>query len=121
MEEKIFEQFCFDFYGELLSDRQKTILDYYYNEDYNISEIAECLGITRQGAHDAFKRAKAQMAAYETKLGLVSRFLKNRSLLSEINAEFSQLLNDALVQDHDSLYKEIARLQNSIDQVIEGY
>ncbi|MGL4546775.1 sigma factor-like helix-turn-helix DNA-binding protein, partial [Eubacterium aggregans] len=45
MEEKVLEQLRFDFYGELLSERQKTILDYYYNDDYSLAEIGDILGI----------------------------------------------------------------------------
>ena len=39
----------FDFYGELLTDRQKEFYDLYYNEDLSLSEIAENYGISRQG------------------------------------------------------------------------
>ena len=84
MKKTVVEQLYYDFYGELLSDRQKTVLDYYYNDDCSIAEIAELTRMTRQGAYDACKRGRKQMEAYEKKLGLVGRFQKNRQLLSGI-------------------------------------
>ena len=49
----------FDFYGELLTDRQKEFFDLYYNEDLSLSEIAENEGISRQGVRDVIVRAEA--------------------------------------------------------------
>ena len=50
-----------DYYGEMLTDNQRKFLDYYYNDDLSLSEIAENEGITRQGVRDAIKRAEAQL------------------------------------------------------------
>ena len=49
----------FDFYGELLTERQKEFFDLYYNEDLSLSEIAENSGISRQGVRDVIVRAEA--------------------------------------------------------------
>lgn len=64
----------FDFYGELLTDTQKTMFDYYYNDDLSLSEIAENTGITRQGVRDSIKRAEETLLTYEKKLGLADKF-----------------------------------------------
>ena len=53
----------FDFYGELLTDRQKEFYDLYYNEDLSLSEIAENYGISRQGVRDVIVRAENYMTA----------------------------------------------------------
>jgi hypothetical protein len=66
----------FDFYGELLTDRQKELFDLYYNEDLSLSEIAENTGITRQGARDAIVRAEGILTEMEEKTGMVARFLR---------------------------------------------
>ena len=52
----------FDFYGELLTDRQKEFFDLYYNEDLSLAEIAENAGISRQGVRDVIVRAEDQHA-----------------------------------------------------------
>ena len=53
----------FDFYGELLTDRQKEFYDLYYNEDLSLSEIAENYGISRQGVRDVIVRAENAASA----------------------------------------------------------
>jgi len=66
----------FDFYGELLTDRQKEFYDLYYNEDLSLSEIAENYGISRQGVRDVIVRAEAYMTEIEDKTGLIKRFMQ---------------------------------------------
>ena len=63
----------FDFYGELLTESQKTMFDYYYNDDLSLAEIAENTGITRQGVRDSIKRAEETVQGYEKKLGLADK------------------------------------------------
>ena len=50
-----------DLYGDMLTEKQRDFLGYYYNDDLSLSEIAENEGITRQGVRDAIKRAEAQL------------------------------------------------------------
>ena len=63
-----------DFYGDMLTQKQRDMVDYYYNDDLSLAEIAENEGITRQGVRDSIKRAEAQMLEMEEKLGLSKRF-----------------------------------------------
>ena len=65
----------FDFYGELLTERQKEFYELYYDEDLSLSEIAENYGISRQGVRDVIVRAEAYMTEIEDKTGLVKRFM----------------------------------------------
>ena len=60
----------FDFYGELLTERQKEFYELYYDEDLSLSEIAENYGISRQGVRDVIVRAEAYMTEIEDKTGL---------------------------------------------------
>ena len=62
-----------DYYGELLTEKQKTCFDLYYNQDLSLGEIAEEAGISRQGVHDSLARAEAILLDYEQKLGCVAR------------------------------------------------
>lgn len=70
--------YLIDFYGSLLSERQRDIISLYYEEDLSLSEIAEDVGITRQGVRDAIKKAETILTDAEEKLGLAARF-KNLS------------------------------------------
>ena len=73
----------FDFYGELLTDKQRELFDLYYNEDYSLSEIAENVGITRQGVRDIIVRAENTLIETEEKTGLIKRFTEMNRALSE--------------------------------------
>ena len=74
----------FDFYGELLTERQKEFFDLYYNEDLSLAEIAENNGITRQGVRDVIVRAEAILTDLEDKTGLIKRFHAMRKQLQEV-------------------------------------
>ena len=71
----------YDYYGEMLSEKQQVLVDCYYNQDFSLSEIAENEGITRQGVSDALKRAEAILFSCEEKLGMCKKIdeLKNLS------------------------------------------
>lgn len=73
-----------DFYGEVLSDNQREMMDLYYNEDFSLSEIADEIGITRQGVRDAIRRAEDALDSLEEKLGLIARFDRLRTQRDEI-------------------------------------
>ena len=85
MEEKIRLGVLYDFYGELLSSRQKTIYEAYIIEDLSLSEIAEDIGISRQGVHDVIKRCNKTLEGYEDKLHLVDKFEHIRADVETIN------------------------------------
>lgn len=73
-----------DFYGQMLTKRQYEILDLHYNSDYSLGEIAEELDISRQGVYDNIKRGKAALFDMESKLGLVSRFSRQKERISDM-------------------------------------
>lgn len=64
----------YDFYGDVLTDRQKEFYDLYYNEDLSLAEISENYGITRQGVRDVIVRAEGIMTELEEKTGIIKRF-----------------------------------------------
>ena len=73
-----------DFYGDMLTEKQRDVVELYYNEDLSLAEIAEHSGITRQGVRDSIKRAEAQLKEYEDRLGLAKRFSAMGEGLEEI-------------------------------------
>ena len=68
----------FDFYGDLLTERQREFYDLYYNEDLSLAEIAENYGISRQGVRDVIVRAEASMTEIEDKTHIIRRFQQSR-------------------------------------------
>ena len=74
----------YDYYGELLTEKQRTCFDLYYNQDLSLSEIAEDLGVTRQGVHDTLARAEAQLRDFEEKTGCIARDRRTAKALEAI-------------------------------------
>ena len=75
----------YDFYGDLLTDRQREFYDLYYNEDLSLAEIAENYGITRQGVRDVIVRAEAALTEVAHQAGLVRRFHIMQGQLREVS------------------------------------
>ena len=86
----------YDFFGEILTDRQKEFYDLYYNNDLSLSEIAENFGISRQGVRDVIVRAEGILTEMEDKTGLVKRFLKMRETIEQIESAAGEIkqIND---------------------------
>ena len=74
----------FDIYGDMLTQKQRDFIGYYYNDDLSLAEIAQNEGITRQGVRDAIKRAESQLYDFESHLGLKKRFEETKAGLGEI-------------------------------------
>lgn len=93
-----------DYYGALLTEKQKTYFDLYYNQDFSLTEIAESEGISRQGVYDTVSRAEAILRDMENAAGCVARAKRLRSALGEITDAA-----DALLQNHDPTVRQNAR------------
>ncbi len=76
--------FLLDFYGDMLTETQREVVDAYYNEDLSLAEIAADRDITRQGVRDAIKRAEQQLLDMEERLGLARRFQDIQNILTLI-------------------------------------
>ena len=108
----------FDFYGELLTERQKEFFDLYYNEDLSLAEIAEHEGISRQGVRDNIKRGESYLLELEEKLHFVENDRALRRMLSEVNelAGAIYTVNDKYVYDN-----RIKELSLQICKLVERY
>ena len=84
MEKFVEETLLYDFYGELLTERQQQVYESVVLEDYSLSEVAEDLGISRQGVHDMIKRCNHTLEEYESRLHLVEKFLCIRKQVQKI-------------------------------------
>lgn len=88
----------YDFYGDMLTEKQAEAIDLYYNEDLSLAEIAEPLGISRQGVRDNIKRGEKQLFDLEEKLGLVKRFMQIGEKLDDV----SELLTN--MRQYETMY-----------------
>lgn len=106
----------YDFYGDVLTDRQKEFYDLYYNEDLSLSEIAENNGITRQGVRDVIVRAEGILTDLEDKTGLIRRFHAMRKQLQQVQENADALLE--LNRKYDD--PELERLAQEIRTTAEA-
>lgn len=105
-----------DFYGDMLTQKQRDSIEYYYNEDLSLSEISQNLGITRQGVRDAVKRAEALLYDMESRLGLAKKFkdMSEGLITIQKEAEKIQSYNSGVMISEDinqsaELIKDIAK------------
>lgn len=74
----------YDFYGELLTEKQKQVYEMHYQNDLSLSEIGEELSISRQAVRDQLKRTEKILRDYEEKLQLISRFQAQKKAVQEM-------------------------------------
>ncbi len=90
-EDRLMQTMLLDFYGELLTEKQRQCLELHCNEDLSLSEIAEQCGISRQGVWDNIRRADAALREMEEKTGLVRRFTETQQGLTRLHARLERL------------------------------
>ena len=114
MENRMMQSMLLDFYGELLTERQRSCYDLHINEDLSLSEIAEQCGISRQGVWDNIRRAEQTLREIEDKTGLVRRFTELRQALASAGRLLASLegsLDEEQRQAVERLCEKLAQLE----------
>ena len=108
--------YLLDFYGDVLTEKQRDVMEQYYNDDLSLSEIADNFGITRQGVRDVLVRAENTLEELEAKTGIVRRFLVVRSGLNTIEeaAKRIETLNQGALNS-----SELAGLVKTIQETVD--
>jgi len=109
----------FDFYGDILTDRQKEFYDLYYNEDLSLGEIAENYNITRQGVRDVIVRAEATLTELEDKTGLIKRFHTMKNQLQQVRDDAQQLIDLAARRDDNEMEALALRVRDTADALLK--
>jgi predicted DNA-binding protein YlxM (UPF0122 family) len=97
----------YDFYGQMLTEKQRNVIELYYYDDLSLGEISEKLGISRQGVHDILKRSEKTLCYYEEKLSLVSKFAVQRAKLEEACTILDVVESSDQIESVKSLLHEI--------------
>ena len=110
-----------DFYGDMLTEKQRDVVELYYNEDLSLAEIATHSGITRQGVRDSIKRAESQLLDYEDRLRLAGRFRKIQAYLDEITdlAKDIERFNDRFGASQE-IYNRTGRIVTLAGEISEA-
>ena len=106
-----------DFYGELLTDRQREVVELYHGDNLTLAEIADEFGISRQGVHDTLKNAETALTEYEEKLGLVDKFRFTEKSMADIEEIAGNVIRDR--QDDKELVLVMRKVLESIDKLDE--
>ena len=104
----------FDFFGDLLTEKQYEYFDLYHNEDLSLSEIAERVGISRQGVYDIVTRAEKSLLEMEKKTGIVQRWLNIR-----VGLESAELIALELLKSLDTKGDSV-KLARNLVTALEG-
>ena len=109
----------YDFYGGLLTEKQRQVMELYHEENLSLAEIAEEFGISRQGVHDTLKKAEHLLTEYEDKLGLVAKLMKSRHAIAEIDRIIDGIIDSLTSSIEDkSEYKEAATKLQEVKGII---
>ena len=103
-----------DLYGEMLTEKQRDVVELYYNEDLSLSEIAAHSQITRQGVRDSIKRAEGILLGLEERLGLAKRFRRIQEGLDLIIRDARDIRN---YNDRFGTFREITDKTNEIIEI----
>lgn len=113
----------FDFYGQLLTERQRLIFSLYHQDDLSLGEIAEEFGVTRQAVYDIVRRSQKTLLGFEEKLGLIQRYTRQLRLLEMIQAGLrsmreAQSSQGAAERDCEA---QLAELEKLVVQLAEDF
>jgi predicted DNA-binding protein YlxM (UPF0122 family) len=110
-----------DYYGNMITDKQREAMECYYNEDYSLSEISEHLDITRQGVRDNIKRGEAYLLELEEKLEFKEKFQTLTTLTEKISEAADEIrrvnLENGAIGQIDRLAKDISDLADKVSKV----
>lgn len=100
-----------DFYGELLTEKQRSVMASYYFDDYSLNEIAEEHSITRQAVQDMIKRTEKLLKQYEEKLMLVDKYLERKEKVEVIVKELDRLIEKG--------NQDLCNLKNLVEHILD--
>ena len=85
MEERDYLIILYDFYSELLTDKQQEFFEDYYFSNLSLGEIAENTGLSRNAIHKNIKGVEEKLIFYEEKLELYKKKQELEEILKEID------------------------------------
>ncbi len=109
----------YEFYGALLSKRQREATALYYEENCSLAEIAEEFGISRQGVYDALHSAEKALEGDEAKLGLVERFEKQDQQLAAIQTKLTEMIRRPASEGETAAAEPLAEILTSVTALRE--
>ncbi len=114
MEKTIKISILLDIYGKLLTQKQRELLNDYYNNDLSLSEIAENENITRQAVRDNLKKGENKLFEYEEKLEYMKKTEIQKEKINSIISDIEKLKKSNL----EIIYKELENIKNNLNTLL---
>ncbi len=103
--------YLLDFYGSVLDEHTEAVMKAYYDDDLSLAEVAEGVGISRQGVRHIIKRGEDQLDFLEERLGLA----KSHDELADIISSLEDIKN-ALDSDNESIKEQLDTIIKQLSQ-----
>ena len=114
MEKNVKISMLWQIYGKLLTEKQYEYIDYYYNNDLSLSEIAENENITRQAVRDIIKKGERKLFEYEEKLLFMRKTINQEKQIQNILSNLIKIQKDSSDQQATSILEEIRKELNCL-------
>lgn len=114
MEKNVKISMLCEIYGKLLTQKQYSFLDDYYNNDFSLAEIAENYGITRQAARDNIKKGENKLFEYEEKLGIMKKTIDQEQQIGKILSELAKIETKFSDKKIASILENVKKELNSL-------
>ena len=114
----------YDFYQVLLTEKQRSMMDLYYQQDFSLAEIAEALSVSRQAVYDHLKRTEITLEKYETKMKLLEKHTQQQQLIETIEGRMVgfrekhlvKMKNNETMNSFDQIHQLLKRLKETSTQ-----
>ena len=114
MDKKVEISMLWEIYGSLLTDKQNEYIDYYYNQDLSLSEIAENDGITRQAVRDIIKKGERKLFEYEEKLLFMKKTINQEQKIQRILLNLTKIQKESSDKQVNSILEGIKKELNCL-------
>lgn len=99
MEQLVRIGLLYDFYGGLLTEKQRQTMELYYMENWSLAEIAADGGVSKQAVHDLLHRSEKILEDFEVKLGLLQRFMDQQTILQQVSGKLQKVIASIPAQE----------------------
>ena len=114
MEKKVEISMLWQIYGKMLTEKQYEYIDYYYNQDLSLSEIAENDNITRQAVRDIIKKGERKLFEFEEKLLFMKKTINQEKQIEHILLNLNKIQKDSSDKKVESILEEVKKELNCL-------